>query len=276
MAPFDHINKKILRTEELIYSNRAQIDELDDISKKQLVSRFNYIRTTSKNIISFTDIRVKTIPNQPDTLGRVLLTQQFDLPVVAKDQDSGTGNQHVVFLVTISGRLKSFEQFLKRWGTVAQEDSKLGLFVSVFTSDAKETNQIIRTIKKTKAKYHGRSINYMMINGKFVRGQGLHEGISNINGSPIVFFCDVDMVFSQETVNKIRFNTRPGSVYFPIFFSQYAPPCDAELTIDEENGFWRIHSYGMVSMHVRDYFITDGFDLTIKGYYLFFIMFFSS
>ena len=73
------------------------------------------------------------------------------------------------------------------------------------------------------------------------------------------------MVFNQKTVDKIRANTRPGSAYFPIFFSQYAPKCRADLKVAEENGFWRIHSYGMVAIHKRDYMTTGGFDLSIKG-----------
>ena len=55
-------------------------------------------------------------------------------------------------------------------------------------------------------------------------------------------------------------------MYFPVFFSQYAPRCNPNLNVTEENGFWRIHSYGMAAIHVHDYSNTDGFDLTIIGW----------
>ena len=89
-------------------------------------------------------------------------------------------------------------------------------------------NTIFRIIKRVKGKYHRHTIRYLVIDGPFVRGRGLHEGMSTIDGSPIVFFCDVDMLFTPTTVSKIRFHTRPGAVYFPIFFSIYAPKCQPE------------------------------------------------
>ena len=57
----------------------------------------------------------------------------------------------------------------------------------------------MRIIEKVKHKYHRHTIQYLIVNGPFVRGRGLHEGMSAIEGSPIVFFCDVDMVFTTST-----------------------------------------------------------------------------
>ena len=68
----------------------------------------------------------------------------------------------------------------------------------------------------------------------------------------MIFFCDVDLVFDANLVNRIRFFVQKNEVYFPIFFSQY------ELV---PSGFWRTFSYGMVAFQYDDFLRTGGFDL---------------
>ena len=68
----------------------------------------------------------------------------------------------------------------------------------------------------------------------------------------MIFFCDVDLVFDANLVNRIRFFVKKNEVYFPIFFSQY------ELV---PSGFWRTFSYGMVAFQYEDFLQTGGFDL---------------
>ena len=68
----------------------------------------------------------------------------------------------------------------------------------------------------------------------------------------LIFFCDVDLIFDMNLVNRIRFFVKKEEVYFPIFFSQY------ELV---PSGFWRTFSYGMVAFQYGDFVKTGGFDL---------------
>ena len=68
----------------------------------------------------------------------------------------------------------------------------------------------------------------------------------------LVFFCDVDLVYDANLVNRIRFFVKKNEVYFPIFFSQY------EIV---PSGFWRSFSYGMVAFQYSDFLQTGGFDL---------------
>ena len=67
-------------------------------------------------------------------------------------------------------------------------------------------------------------------------------------------------------IERIRFNTRPKQVYAPIFFSEYGPKFDRHGGISEDNGFWRIYSYGMISILNHDYRATTGFQLDLKGW----------
>ena len=87
----------------------------------------------------------------------------------------------------------------------------------------------------------------------FSRAIGLHHGISLIEENHIMFLCDVDMVFNAKTLHRIRFNTRHQQVYAPIFFSEYGPMFDRHGGIHEDNGYWRVYSYGMISILNHDY-----------------------
>ena len=87
----------------------------------------------------------------------------------------------------------------------------------------------------------------------FSRAIGLHHGISLIEENHIMFFCDADMVFSAKTIHRIRFNTRHRQVYAPIFFSEYGPMFDRHAGLHEDNGYWRVYSYGMISILNYDY-----------------------
>ena len=71
---------------------------------------------------------------------------------------------------------------------------------------------------------------------------------------------------SAKLVERIRFNTRSKQVYAPIFFSEYGPKFDRHGGISEDNGFWRIYSYGMISIFNHDYRETSGFQLDLKGW----------
>ena len=74
-------------------------------------------------------------------------------------------------------------------------------------------------------------------------------------------------------MRKIRRNTGHKQAYFPIFFSEYGPRFVRKNTvkspisrITEENGYWRLYSWGMVSLYNHDYKKTSGFDLGINGW----------
>ena len=84
--------------------------------------------------------------------------------------------------------------------------------------------------------------------------------------SALVFFVDIDMVLSKETLESGITLTVSGQVYFPIFFSIFAQKCRAQQSVSETNGFWRIYSTGMVFIFKHDYLKTDGFDLTINSW----------
>lgn len=89
-----------------------------------------------------------------------------------------------------------------------------------------------------------------------------------------MFFIDVDIVFTESALYRIRANTLLGrQIYFPVVFSQYDPKVVHEdtrgqerFTISETSGYWRQFGFGIVSLYKQDYSKVGGFDLSIEGW----------
>ena len=77
---------------------------------------------------------------------------------------------------------------------------------------------------------------------------------------------DIDLILTEKTLLRGMALTVPGQVYFPVFFSLFAPKCRVQQSVSEGNGFWRVYSTGMVFLFKQDYLQTDGFDLSIESW----------
>ncbi|KXJ17383.1 Chondroitin sulfate N-acetylgalactosaminyltransferase 1 [Exaiptasia diaphana] len=112
----------------------------------------------------------------------------------------------------------------------------------------------------------------------FSRGLGLQKGaLAWNNGNVILFFCDVDIYFTPDFLERCRFYSSPGQqVYYPVVFSLYnpmivyggdpPPSLSDQFKINRDTGFWRQYGFGMVCHYRSDFIKTGGFDLTIKGW----------
>ena len=203
------VTSQHVRIPEIIYENRHLIPEMKNVPDSKIINRHFYARTFPNRRESYTEVRLKDQKSDVDVLGRLFVTQKLSEPVVGRGKDS-SGNQHVVFLLTVSGRVGTLERFLTQWTAVAKQDPKVGLFVTIFKTSQAELENQRRRIELLKSELEQNLVEYKVLDGNFVRGRGLDEGIRAIKGSPIVFFCDVDMLFSAKTVAKLRFHTRPG------------------------------------------------------------------
>ena len=59
-------------------------------------------------------------------------------PTVHERQEidsSNTKQDKVIFIVPAKGRVETFLRFAKLWAAIAENDEKIGLFVSIFGSD---------------------------------------------------------------------------------------------------------------------------------------------
>ncbi|KAH9416600.1 Chondroitin sulfate synthase 1 [Dermatophagoides pteronyssinus] len=90
--------------------------------------------------------------------------------------------------------------------------------------------------------------------GKFSRGTALQKSSTLFSKKSLLFFLDVDMIFTGKVLNRVRQNTRLNQqVYYPIVFM-------------EEFGYWRQFGYGIVSVYNEDLIKIGGYNTTINGW----------
>jgi len=218
----------------------------------------------------------------------------------------------VNFLMALSGRPDNFIRFLQNFkDAFLTANEKVNLIVAFFPKNddydykqtKSESNELIvkseqqyeeqqdsisktindvdfirKTMDDYQSEYPERTFKLIMLEkGRaFSRGVGLQEASQNVeNNNEILFFCDVDLVFTTDLLTHIRRNTvQRQRVYYPVFFSQYDPDVvyvekprpPTHFSFEELDGFWRYFSYGMLSIYKSDFDNTTGFNTKIQGW----------
>ena len=98
---------------------------------------------------------------------------------------------------------------------------------------------------------------------------GLQIGAESCEDDSLLFFCDIDMLFTADFFRRMLSNVVPGVAFYPIIFSQYDPHYVGQISddfeIQENSGFWREYGYGMVALYKSDFDKAGGFDVKIEG-----------
>lgn len=115
--------------------------------------------------------------------------------------------------------------------------------------------------------------------GNFSRGKALDTAArsSFISSKDIIFFVDVDMIFQEESLDRIRINTiEHKQVYLPIVFSQYDPKrvhrrANVSYLSEDvayESGYFRQFGYGICAIYKSDIMnpLINGFNTDITGW----------
>lgn len=214
---------------------------------------------------------------KPNQYHRVKIRRPFsNLELVDNVETLDTSKELINLIVPLSGRTKSFNKFLQRFGNVCVRwDGKVYLTVVYFGKEGREEVKNILSEFEEREKFK----NYKLIfeDGLFSRGVGLQRGVlSWEKGNNIMFFCDVDMSFTPDFLERCRFYTEPGQmVYYPIVYSLYnpdivyngnPPEMSHQLRIEKYKGFWRDFGFGMTCVYKNDFVETKGFDMTIQGW----------
>lgn len=221
----------------------------------------------------------------------------------AKKEDKNSGSftvirnkTNIVFVLALVGRAGTFRRFLTNFEEVClSADSgqqKCSLVVALFEGDDFSDNRA--AIDRLKVRFPHRNIQCLHMEGNFSRGLALDRASrhDSVALDDILFFIDVDIVFTLETLDRIRLNTiRRRQVYMPIVFSEYDPDARRTLTrgryrpshvlsssssyeaskewrIDNENGYFREFGFGICSIFKSDLFKTgiEGFVTDIRGW----------
>ncbi|XP_039438411.1 chondroitin sulfate synthase 1 isoform X1 [Culex pipiens pallens] len=225
------------------------------------------------------------------------LASQF--PVAAGSEFRGPSlapaKDRIVFVIPLAGRSETFMRFLRNFEEIALgRDGRTDLLVSMYVDPA-ESPLVTGLLDQLRAQYPRNRINYLQLYGNFSRGVALDRAIKSPFCKPgdILFFIDVDMIFTQRTLDRIRTNViRNRQVYLPIVFSEYDPQPEvggraklittehhrsssssfrnfsAPYRVSNSNGYFRQFGYGLAGIYKADILRPDigGFNTDINGW----------
>lgn len=183
----------------------------------------------------------------------------------------------VNILVPLSGRYEIFVRFMENFEKVClipKQNVKLSIIV-VDNEMNQSKGKHIQLIEDYDRKYPKADLSFIPMTGNFSRGLALELGSAQLDNNTLLFFCDVDLIFTADALQRCRDNTIQGKqAYFPIVFSQYNPkivyaennPRDNKFVLTKKSGFWRDYGFGITCVFKSDLLQAGGFDTSILGW----------
>eukprot|EP00794_Sanderia_malayensis_P017741 gene17741-19515_t len=180
-------------------------------------------------------------------------------------------------IVPLSGRLDKFSSFMKRFVEYGIKMDRR-VFLTLVYFGLKGRDDVRSIMRKVELEENFKDYKVIFTSQEFSRGAGLQKGAQIWEGGNVLlFFCDVDVYFKSEFLERCRMHSAPGKkVYYPIVFSQYnpmityggeqPPSLDQQMRLSKDTGFWRDFGFGMSCQYRDDFLKVGGFDLTIKGW----------
>lgn len=182
-------------------------------------------------------------------------------------------------LIPLSGRYDMFARFMGHFEKtcLAPPGQNVRLVVLLFNSDSNpDKARQVELMRDYRARYPRADMRVLPVAGEFSRALALEVGSAQFGNDSLLFFCDVDLVFTAEFLQRCRANAVPGrQVYFPIIFSQYDPkvvhgggkaPGDSPFALTRKAGFWRHYGFGVACIYKGDLARAGGFDVSIQGW----------
>ena len=234
----------------------------------------------------------------PKTL--LFFNEPVPIEVVNQKQVLNRQNTVVNFLVILHKRKNTFLSYLKNFEKIFLKKREIVNLIVIYfpksgkldkraakktvnsdnetTSSTGDLNMIQFKIKKLQRIYPERTIKFInMKDVPFCKTIGLQKAENEVkNPNEILFFCDVDMLFSSSALLwHLRQNTIQGKrVYYLVTFSEYDPkvvhkntgPPKSRFEYRMIDGFWRYFGFGMFSIYKSDFMRTNGFDTRICGW----------
>ena len=214
----------------------------------------------------------------PDIFKRIRVFRPFGpLQSFGNLETIDTSKLLINIIVPLSGRIDKFRDFMERFLNVGVRwDQKVYLTVVYFGMEGRDELRKIMAKIENDEKFKDYKI--IFTSQEFSRGAGLQKGAESWEGGNVLlFFCDVDIYFNPDFLERCRMHSSPGAkVYYPIVFSQYnpvitygggdIPKLEDQMRLSKDTGFWRDFGFGMSCQYRDDFLSVGGFDLTIKGW----------
>lgn len=200
----------------------------------------------------------------------------FQLPG-SKMEHKEPKEKKINILIPLSGRFDMFVRFMGNFEkTCLIPNLNVKLVILLFNSDSNpDKAKQVELMRDYRVKYPKADMQVLPVSGGFSRALALEVGSSQFNNESLLFFCDVDLVFTAEFLQRCRANTVLGQqIYFPIIFSQYDPkivysgkvPSDNHFAFTQKTGFWRNYGFGITCIYKGDLVRVGGFDISIQGW----------
>ncbi|CAL8246578.1 unnamed protein product [Lota lota] len=188
-----------------------------------------------------------------------------------------TKDEKVNILVPLSGRYDIFVRFMANFERVCLiPNQNVKLLILLFSTDNNtERVKQVELMREYHMKYPRTEMEIKPVAGSFSRALALEVGSSHFSNSSLLFYCDVDLLFTTDFLKRCRGNTVLGEqTYFPIIFSQYDPkvvyagkvPNDNHYVFTAKTGLWRNYGFGIVCVYKGDLVQAGGFDTSIQGW----------
>lgn len=183
----------------------------------------------------------------------------------------------VNILVPLSGRYDTFVRFMENFEKVClipKQNVKLSVILVDNESNLNKGKHI-QLIKDYYNKYPKADLSVIPMTGNFSRGLALELGSAQLDNDTLLFFCDVDLIFNVDALQRCRDNAVQGQqVYFPVVFSQYNPKIvyaektsgENQFVLTKKSGFWRDYGFGITCVFKSDLLKAGGFDTSILGW----------
>uniref|UniRef100_A0A452IP08 Hexosyltransferase n=1 Tax=Gopherus agassizii TaxID=38772 RepID=A0A452IP08_9SAUR len=154
------------------------------------------------------------------------LQQLFSKPFFKEAEELDVRSLKIHILVPLTGRYDIFLRFMENFEkTCVIPRQNVKLAVILFSSDSgQDSSKHRELIKEYHNKYPKADMTLIPMTGDFSRGLGLEMASSQFDNDTLLLFCDVDLIFTSDFLQRCRDNTIQGQqVYYPIIFSQYDP-----------------------------------------------------
>ncbi|KAK2913350.1 hypothetical protein Q8A67_001749 [Cirrhinus molitorella] len=180
-------------------------------------------------------------------------------------------------LVPLAGRYDIFVRFMANFEKICLiPNQNVKLLILLFSTD-NNTERIkqIELMREYHMRYPKADMEIKPVSGPFSRALALEVGSAHFTNDSLLFYCDVDLLFTPDFLNRCRGNTVLGEqTYFPIIFSQYDPkvvyagkvPSDNHYVFTSKTGLWRHYGFGIVCVYKGDLLKAGGFDVSIQGW----------
>ncbi|PIO68905.1 chondroitin N-acetylgalactosaminyltransferase, partial [Teladorsagia circumcincta] len=281
LTPWDYINNnKILFCADRVNCPRHTVDlsirtEMGDIVT-QLFEEFNSNARQRGRVLQFQSLQYGYMRVEPRygvdyVLDMILWFKKFRPPhrTTLSVRRHAYVQQVFAPLQALSERNMRFAGHLKN---VCARAGDISLVVVLYASEDERENRA--TIEELRQSFVRVEV-IEMDDAPFSRGIALMKGADRVPADGLMFFTDVDMLFTCDALNRVRLNTiLNAQVYFPIVFSEFSPESWSEndrLLADafhygRRRGYFRHFGYGLAALYKADLIAIGGFDTKIEGW----------